>query len=263
MNFQEIFSIFVTICIALLSLFGNFLVIISLKQFAWLKTPTNYLVAVLAFYDLFHGLPVFVPSVVTSYIGSKYDNFTLNYEISCKFYAAAAAFSGFGNLLCIILITLDRYFYLFWPLRYHDLVTNCRSFIVSAICMMFAVIVSISAVYRSPVSKPCISIQMFNVYVVNYVLIPTFVLAFILVIALYGKIALLTYKARYSSVAPIETSNQSGSQKKTTKVISLVIGVFMMTYITFFAAVLVTKDRIDQLAVWVQTVAIWIWKVSK
>ena len=219
--------------------------------------------AVLAFCDLFQGLPVFVPSVVTSYIGSKYDNFTLDYEISCKFLAAAAVFSGFGNLFCIILITLDRYFYLFWPLRYHDLITNCRSFIVSAICMMFAVIVSILAAYRSPVSKPCNSFQIFNVYVVNYVAIPAFVLAFFLVIALYGKIALLTYKARYSSVAPMENNNQSGSQKKTTKVISLVIGVFMMTYITYFVAFLVTKDRIDQLAVWVQTVAIWIWQVSK
>ena len=124
-------------------------------------------------------------------------------------------FSGFGNFLCIIMITLDRYLFIIWPLRYHNLVTYRRVGMGSVLCLILVTLVS-ALVFISPVMKPCNSIVMLDRYIMTYVLTPVLFLAFDLVNVLYGKIAHLTYKARYSNVARMETSNQSGSQKKTT-----------------------------------------------
>ena len=259
---MDFISITINFCIVLLSLFGNSLVIINVNKFEWLKTPSNYLVVLLAFFDFCNGLPVFVASSVILFYAGQSVNVTTGYEISCYIYVFIIGFSGFGNLLCIIMITLDRYLFIIWPLRYHNLVTYRRVGMGSVLYLILVTLVS-AFVFIPPVMKPCNSIVMLDRYIMTYVLTQVLFLAFGLVIVLYGKIAHLTYKARYSNVAPMETSYQSGSQKKTTKVISLVIGVFMISYITYFAAFLVTKDRIGQLAVRVQTVAIWIWKVSK
>ena len=75
--------------------------------------------------------------------------------------------------------------------------------------------------------------------------------------------ALLAYKARNSEVGPVTTNNHSGSQKKTTKVILLVVGVFMMTYVTLIATSILMRGMTDQVSLWIRIVAFWIWQVSK
>ena len=84
------------------------MVIISVKKFEWMRTPTNYLVALLAFFDFYNGLPVFTASSINWYYGVKDANITLVYEVNCKVSGLVSAFSGFGNLLSVILITLER-----------------------------------------------------------------------------------------------------------------------------------------------------------
>ena len=263
MDLPGIADIFVRFCTALLGVFGNSLVITSVKKFEWMRTPTNYLVALLAFFDFCNGLPVFAASSIYRYYEAKNANVTLAHSVSCKVLGSLSAFSGFGNLLTVILITLERYFYIVRPLRYHDTVTNKRVVIISIFCLLFAAVVSVMAVYGSSVVKPCYSLKTANVYIMMYLVIPLFVLTLFMAIFLYGKIALLAYKARNSKVGPVTTNNDSGSQKKTTKVISLVVGIFMMTYGTLFAAYIATRGMTDQLSLWIRLVAIWTWRVSE
>ena len=96
-----------------------------------------------------------------------------------------------------------------------------------------------------------------------YLYIPSFVLALIMVIILYGKIALLAYKARNSNMAPMTTNDHSGSQNKNTKVISLVVGVFMVTYVALIVGYIAREIMTDELSYWIRIVAFWIWQVSK
>ena len=259
MDFQQVSNIIVNVIIVILCTFGNSLVIISLKKFEWLRVPTNYFVALLAFYDFCSGLPSSSLLAATSFLSTQNEKTTIQYDVICKMYVYVAGFSGIGNLLCVIIISVDRYIYINRPLRYYDLVTNRKALVISIISFIIANMVSTTAFYNQDATKPCNTIQMARFEVVVYVVIPTFLLAILLVILLYGKIAWLTYKAKRSMANQMTASDQSGSGKRTTKVISLVVGVFMATYLVFFAGFFINL-RVD--SIWIQTIAIWLWLVS-
>ena len=113
------------------------------------------MVALLAFFDFRKGLPVFAANSFYWYNEAKYANITLGYEVSCKVSGAITIFSGFGNLLSIILIMLERYFYIVWPLKYQYILTNKRLLIISVSCLIFDAVISITAIYGSSVKNPC------------------------------------------------------------------------------------------------------------
>ena len=262
MDTQQVINTMVTACIVIFSVFGNCLVVTSVAKFEWLKTATNYFVAMLAFYDFCNGFPIFTVQLIMSGINQVNDNITNGYITSCRALAFLGAFSGFGNLMCIIIVTIDRYLFINWPLRYHGIVTTSKALVVAAVSFVCVLIVSVMAIYKQSVKKPCTTFQMYNPYVVNYVGLPTSVLAVILILILYGKIAWLTWKNRKSHPNEMAGSDKSGSQNKVTKIISLVIGVFLMTYLVYFAAFLGTNSVKVKYVRWIQIVAIWIWRVS-
>ena len=257
MDFQEVSNIIVNVIIVILCTFGNSLVIISLKKFEWLRVPTNIFVALLAFCDFCNGFPTFSLLAATSFLSPQ--NTTIQYDVICKTNVYLAGFSGYGNLLCIIIITIDRYIYINWPFRYYELVTNRKALVVSIICFIITNLVSTTAIYDQDATNPCTTISMARFDVIVYIVIPTFLLAILLVLLLYGKIAWLAYKAKKSMINQMTVSDQSGSGKRTTKVISLVVGVFVATYLVFFAGFFVNL-RVN--SVWIQTIAIWLWQVS-
>ena len=157
------FDICVNMCIVLVSAFGNSLVMISIWKYEWLKSSTNYFVALLALCDFCNGLPVFVAGTVASTFDKTMENVTLNYVISCKTYITFVSFSGLGgDLLCILIITVDRYFCINQPLRYHSIVTRNKALILSTIFLVGVSIFSLSGVTRTKVGRPCISIRSAN-----------------------------------------------------------------------------------------------------
>ena len=171
-------------------------------------------------------------------------------------------FSGYGNLLCVIIITVDRYIYINWSSRYYELVTNRKALVISAICFIITNLVLVFTFYDEDVVKPCTALQMVRFDVIVYVVIPTILLAFVLVIILYGQIAWLAYKAKKSMANQMTSNSQSGSQKRTTKVISLVVGVFMATHLVYFTGFITTRQVNKSYVVWIQTMSIWLWQVS-
>ena len=124
MDPPEVTNIIVSVIIVILCTFGNCLVIISLKRFEWLRVPTNYFVALLAFCDFCNGLPVYSFSTATLFLSTENDKITVKYDVICRISVYVAGLSGYGNLLCVIIITADRYIFINWPFRYYDIVTN-------------------------------------------------------------------------------------------------------------------------------------------
>ena len=232
----------VSAVIVTLSVFGNCLVMISVKKFYWLKTATNYFVAMLAFYDFCNGLPIFTMQLIEPDIALGNKNITQKYEICCFIHTFLNIFSGYGNPVCIIIV---RYFFINWPLRYHGVVTSTKALVVSILSFVAVVSTSILGIYGRRVQKPCSIFRMYSPYFINYVGLPTLALAMGLVFLLYGK------------------NDQLGSQNKVTKVISLVIGVFMLTYISIVISLLGTSYVPGQLGRWIQLASIWIWRVSR
>ena len=255
-------NIIANVITVILCTFGNSLVIISLKKFEWLRVASNYFVGLLAFYDFCSGLTISSLLVIKSFLNASNVNITVEYEVICKLYIHLAMFSGYGNLLCVIIITVDRYIYINWPLRYYEVLTNRKAFVISAVCFVITNLVLVFTFYDHDVVKPCTALQMARFDVIVYVVIPTILVAFLLVIILYGQIAWLAYKAKKSVANQMTFNGQSRSQKRTTKVISLVVGVFIATHLVYFTGFITTRKVNNSYLVWIQTMSIWLWQVS-
>ena len=262
MDSREIANIVVALFTVPTGVFGNSLVFLSVKRFEWLKTPTNCFVALLAFYDFCNGLPTFIFYLFMLDQSKEHGINRHGYEICCKAYVFITAFCGLGNLLSVMVVTVDRYIYINWPLRYPTLVTNGRATVVAIVSFILGLIGSSLAVLGRTVQKPCNTIQIMHPFVIIYGGLPTFLLAIILVAVLYGKIAILAFRTRTSNPNPENISAVSGLQKKTTRTISLVIGVFMMTYLIYFAVFISSNGIKSKYVAWIQVVSIWIWRVS-
>ncbi len=259
-NFFPALDVSVEVCIVLLSIVGNCFVMISVKRFEWLKSPTNYFVAFLAFFDFCNGLPFFIVTVVASSLEDS-AVFRQSFRVSCHMVAVLAIFTGLGDLLCITVITVDRYIFINMPLRYHEIVTRTRALVLIASVFVFQIILSAASIRSNRVEIPCNSISVVSRAVAFFIVLPMFVITLVLVILLYSKIALLARKAK-KSVGGIQVHNPSGTQNKTTKVMMLVIGVFMATYFTYVITYAVTGAMTGEHIHIVRRVVIWVWKVS-
>ncbi len=189
-----------------------------------------------------------------------------SYRVICKVHGLLAVFVGLGNMFSVLILTVDRYLFISHPLRYHSFVTNAKALLVTG--PTFALVLTLSLVSAftktTPFKKPCNSISEMNVAVVLYVAAPVLILTVITIALVYGKIALITCKANKNSQQGTTASGttQPGSQKKVTKVIMLVVGVFLFTYTTYFLIFFLARKMSGQTALWTQTISIWIWKVS-
>ena len=261
MNLVGIITTIATLIPALIGIFGNSLVLISVKKFEWLKTPTFYFVALLAFFDFCSAFPAFAFVTPVIFGGSSSENATLGYKVGCKVLVGIGGFSGAGNFLCLLVITIERYLYITKPLRYINILTNTKALIISVLVILVALSLNINGL-RYKVVIPCNTHRMFSPDAVKYVAIPMVCIILLMIIALYGKIAHISWKVRKSAMHPMPQKDKSGSQNKITKVMSLVIGAFTMTYLTYFTAFQLTKNKTGPSIIWIQRSAAWIWLVS-
>ncbi len=262
MGLFDVINYFVEVCIVLLSVVGNSLVLVSVKKFEWLKSPTNYFVSLLAFFDFVNGMPTFVGSKITSSLLGTNGTISGSFEVGCKTSVGIALFSGYGDLLSIALITVDQFLYINRPLRYRDTMTAKKALISCTVVLILTSVVSVVGVLVSRVAVPCNTISVLNRSILLYYMSPNFIVVLLMVIWLYSKIAVLAFQARKNATG--ESHNQGGSQNKATKVMSLVIGVFFFSYVTYFSAFLVilyAELSAQQIFV-LQSVFIWTWQVS-
>ena len=106
MEVHTVVDLVVFFCTSVASCFGNSLVMISVKRFEYLQEPTFYFVVMLAFYDFCHGAPLFV--VVTKRSGI--------HKVLCSIYVFLGTFGTVGDMVSILVISIDRCVYINWPL---------------------------------------------------------------------------------------------------------------------------------------------------
>ena len=240
-----VLSIIVFFVVTSLTTGGNSLVIISVIKFPWLHTTTNMFVVMLSSFDVLMGLPFFINRrIYDSLMKSDDQNITMDSSVrACQGQFFIAIFSFWGNLVMVAIISLDRFTFIQYPFKYHFIITKSRAAVLCAASVVISAAGAGFVIGTNPREMyiPCdfqTKVNAFKVMNVTLIAIGT---AFVSI--LYGKIACVACRA--AKVAPpgggaghVAENNQSfqRSQSKITKVMVLVLGVYITSYITVLVA---------------------------
>ena len=265
MDVLSVCDVTTLLMMTIVNVFGNSLVVISVRKFDWLQSPTHYLIALLAYFDLCNGVPVFVSRRIVEVLEDVPTNSTLNYNTACRVQSILIVFAAFGEGFCILMIAIDRFVFLNWPLRYHQLITTFTAKIMTSCCLVAAVTVSLFVLLSDQKEhpKPCL---MSNVLLgtTMYIIIPVGMATLVAVALLYAKIFQIAYKARRYTrpLDHMSNLNPSVSRNSKTKIMACMTAIFIITYLTYTSVHLGTRNSSSPLGVTLQVVAIWITRVS-
>ncbi|XP_076128880.1 trace amine-associated receptor 1-like [Alosa pseudoharengus] len=230
--------------IAIITVVGNLLVIITVIHFKQLHTPTNYLILSLAIADLLVGVIVMPPSVVRVVESCWYMG-----ELFCKIHTSTSIMCCMASIIGLTMISIDRYYAISQPLLYKSKITisvvvvmDTLSWIVSAIFGFGLVflelnLLGIKELYNSIVCEgSCIFLNSLISSSLSSVLsfyIPGLILAFI-----YIKIFVVVQgQLRSIKIININTSGKPSTikkERKATKTLAIIMSVFITSWIPFF-----------------------------
>ncbi|XP_036405951.1 trace amine-associated receptor 1-like [Megalops cyprinoides] len=234
------------VAIIVLTVFGNLLVIITIAHFKQLHTPTNYLVLSLAVADLLLGAIIMPPSMVRSLESCWYFG-----DLFCKIHSSTDVMLCTASILNLSFISIDRYYAVCQPLRYHTKITTGVIMIMVLVCwsvsafvgfgMIFMElnILGIEEFYYDAVAcvGGCILFQTEASSSVSSVL--SFYIPGFIMLVIYQKIFQIAQRQVRSinSIACQNTHSEtrtSNMERKATKTLAIVMGVFLSCWTPFF-----------------------------
>ncbi|XP_047430346.1 trace amine-associated receptor 1-like [Mugil cephalus] len=200
--------------LSLVTICGNLLVMISIIYFKQLHTPTNYLILSLAMADLLVGVLVFPFSMA----------FTVT---SCIYHE---------NLFY-------RYYAVCQPLTYRTKINTRVTLIVILLCWGVSVLIGIGIIIAGFSQGTCEEMCSVDVVVANTIgPVFSFYLPAIIMLCIYLKIFLVAQKQVKSIQNTTCRSTKSGAivskmEKKATKTLAIVMGVFLLCLTPYFICV--------------------------
>ncbi|XP_049334434.1 trace amine-associated receptor 1-like [Astyanax mexicanus] len=236
--------------VVILTVFGNLFVIITVVHFKQLHMPTNFLVLSLAVTDLLLGAlfmpPVMVQSVETCwYLGN----------IFCKIHNSVAIMLCSASIINLSFISIDRYYAVCHPLLYHSKITSSVTVIMIVICWSVSAgagfmiiflelnILGVEEFYYENVACEggCLMFQSAASYTVCSVF--SFYFPGVVMLSIYMKIFRVAQK-QAKSIQDTKCKNNiksvlSRDQKKATKTLAVVLGVFLSLWTPFFICIVI------------------------
>ncbi|XP_051780124.1 trace amine-associated receptor 1-like [Erpetoichthys calabaricus] len=235
-------AIIVTVC-------GNFLVIIAISHFKELHTPTNYLILSLAVVDLLLGGVVMPPVMVSAAENCWYFG-----ELFCKIRHSSAIMLCTASIIHLSIISIDRYYAVCHPLTYKTKITV--SFTVNIICIswILSTVLGFGIVFLELNLKgigelndqnncvgSCILVQNEGSGLLSSIL--SFYIPGIIMICIYVKIFSVA-KRQARSIRDMAARSQTYEEKrnattrkretKAAKTLAIVLGVFIFCWSPFF-----------------------------
>ncbi|XP_026197588.1 trace amine-associated receptor 1-like [Anabas testudineus] len=213
----------VTVC-------GNLLVIISIVYFKQLHTPTNYLVLSLSVADLLVGVLVFPLTMEFSI------TFCLYYKhVFCRVrgtFDVTLCTSSILNLCCI---SIDRYYAVCQPLTYKTKINNHVVVMMIVVSWGIAVIIGLSFMILGLNHEKCANSCFIDAVLLNIMgLIFSFYLPVLLMLCVYLKIFLVAQRQARSIQSTKIGATVSKMERKATKTLATVMGIFLMCWLPFF-----------------------------
>ncbi|XP_072550920.1 trace amine-associated receptor 1-like [Salminus brasiliensis] len=248
LTFRIVFY-FITGGIVLLTLFGNLMVIVAILHFKKLHTPTNYLILSLAVADLLVGGTVMPPSMLRSvetcwYLGIVF----------CKIHSSLDITLCTASLLNLAFISVDRYYAVCHPLLYHSKITPIATLVMVVVCWSFSTVPALvmmfplssneeSIFYQDDVAcKGLCMISLTPMAGLTTSLFYFYSPAFIM-LCIYLKIYFVAQRqlrlihnaqAAQKGKKSKMTTSISKSERKATKTLTIVMGVFLLFYAPLF-----------------------------
>ena len=142
-----------------------------------------------------------------------------------------------GNMLSILFISVDRYIYIAYALRYHAIVTNTRIGILLAttwIYLVFAVPIMFWFSQHLELGVPCKWQLFLDENLVMFIIFPQSLCAILSTIGFYLAIARIAYKQSKAIAAlnqPFDTIEASINKKswKFIKLLGTILGVYLVS----------------------------------
>ncbi|KAM9496050.1 trace amine-associated receptor 1-like [Clarias gariepinus] len=232
----------------LITVFGNLLVIITVLHFRQLHTSTNYLILSLAVADLLVGGVVMPPSMIRSvetcwYLGSTF----------CKIHSSLDVTVCTASVINLCIISLDRYYAVCHPLLYHSKMTPSTIRFMIVVCWGISAFVGFGMIflelnilgnekfYYSNVH--CEGACMVFQTKVAAIVFPmfSFYMPAVIMLCVYIKIlrtaqrqARAIQSTNAQSKKADEKSSMSKSERKATKTLAIIVGVFLTSWVPFY-----------------------------
>lgn len=219
---------------------ANVLVIIAIWKKPSLRSSTNILLCCLASADLLVG-SIGQPAYVSHKIGENKGNFQV-YCVSAVV-MEMSGWTGLGvSIMTLTAISLERYVSLFFPLRYHSLVTSGRV-AKSVTCFWFSML--LLGAFRFWFLKNSTG---------SFFIIALISVSLLVTTSAYGKIFLLARHQRVrvrdetrlsvqlrKSEAVALATNNAIRQKKSSFTMAYVFGLFLLCYSPFLCCMIVYR----------------------
>ncbi|XP_026232584.1 trace amine-associated receptor 13c-like [Anabas testudineus] len=249
-HYETLLTNIVVFSVSLLTVILNLLVIISISHFKQLHTPTNLLLLSLAVSDFFVGLLMFFQIMFI-------DGCWFLGDIMCTLYQYLAYVIASTSAGAMVLISIDRYVAVCFPLLYSTEVTQTRVKICVCLCWICSVIfqtLNLQDVLQQP--------GRFNscfgecVFVINYIagvadLIFTFIAPITVIVVLYMRVfvvAVTQARAIRSHIAAVSLQRSvkvtKKSEMKATRTLGVVIVVFLICLCPYYCVALTGQDSL-------------------
>lgn len=223
--------------IAVATVCGNVFVIISIIYFKQLHVPTNFLILSLAVADLLVGLLVFPLSMTFTL------TFCLIYEnLFCKIRDSLDVSLCTCSILNLCCISVDRYYAVCHPLKYRSVTLNA-TLIMILVSWAISAIVGGGIIFAGFSQGTCDEVCFVDAVVANTTgPVFSFYLPAIIMVCIYFKIFLVA-KRQVHNIKSTSTT-VSKMEKKATKTLGIVMGVFLFCMMPNFFCI-VSQPFID------------------
>ncbi|XP_076581914.1 trace amine-associated receptor 13c-like [Chaetodon auriga] len=234
-------------CIALLTVTLNLLVIISISHFRQLQTPTNLILLSLAVSDLLVGLTVMPPS-----IGMLQPCRSLG-KISCVLLYPLGFLLTSASVGNMVLISMDRYVAICYPLRYSSTVTPSRVQICVSLCWICSVIYN-TIILKDYLSQIILSNSCYQEckVIINYIsgavdLLLTFFGPVTVIIVLYVRVfvvAVSQARVMRSQISAVKTNTVTvkKSEMRAARTLGIILLVFILCLCPYYIPSLTGQD---------------------